>query len=150
MKQMITRNALLMVILGLMSASVVQAKLPDEINRLYGGKNMVMGQILLKVPSIAEEGSMVNIGVKEIKPLARGEYVQEIAFYSDFRKQKPIARFRLGAQTLVDGLKLKVRLRDSSKLYAVARLNTGKLLAAEKFVKVTIGGCGGSGGQLPE
>ena len=150
MKVINKTNASLMVFYCALITSVVQAKLPEEVSRIYGGKTMLPEQIGLKTPSIAEEGSMVNIGIRELKPLARGEYIQEIAFFSDFRKQDPIARFRLGESTIVDGLKLKVRLRDSGKLYAVATLNNGKLFVAEKFVKVTIGGCGGTVGSVNE
>lgn len=151
MKQIHKTKTLFVVFLGIMTVlTSAQASLPIEVSRLYGGSEMMTGQIRLKVPNIAEEGSMINVGIQEVTPLPGGQYIKEVAFYSDIRKQEPIARFRLGENTVVDGLKLKVRLRDSSRLYAVARLNSGKLLMAEKFVKVTIGGCGGPGGKVGE
>ena len=44
-----------------------------------------------------------------------------------------------------NALKTRVRLRESSNIYAVAVLSNGDIVAGERFVKVTIGGCGGGG-----
>jgi sulfur-oxidizing protein SoxY len=37
----------------------------------------------------------------------------------------------------------RVKMAQSSNVYAVAMMNDGKVLYAQKEIKVTLGGCGG-------
>ena len=127
--------------------------LPACISNNYGNNTISADRVKLNAPDIAEDGSVVGIGVRKIEGLKAGEFVKELSFYNEFRKE-PIATFILSKNTKSDNLKTRFRLRESSNIYAVARLNSGELIGGQSYVKVTIGGCGGGGslnalGQAP-
>ena len=126
------------------TALAAQKTLPSCISKHYGNKPISAERIKIKAPNIAENGAVVGVGVQTIEGLKRGEFVKEISFYNEFRKE-PIATFFLSDKMKSDNLKTRIRLRESSNLYAVAKLDTGELIGGQSFIKVTIGGCGGGG-----
>ena len=121
-----------------------QDQLPVCISKHYGGTMIASDQISLIAPDIAEDGSVVGIGIEKIKSIPKDTFVQEISFYNEFREE-PIATFFLSEQMRSENLKTRIRLRESSNIYAIAKLDNGQLLGGKSFIKVTIGGCGGGG-----
>ena len=121
-----------------------QSSLPACIGKHYGGAQISSDGIDLIAPDIAENGSVVSVGIDKIKSIPAGHYVREISFYNEFR-QEPVARFFLSRQVRPENLKTRIRLRDSSNLYAVARLDNGQLVGGKSHIKVTTEGCGGGG-----
>ena len=121
-----------------------QAAIPGCITSQYGVSQIETNNISIKAPTIAEQGSVISIGVNEISNLPSDVYVTELSFYNEFRKE-PVAKFTLGKQTRGDSINTRFRLPESSNIYAVAVLSDGRVIGGEKHVKVTIGGCGGGG-----
>jgi predicted secreted protein len=120
------------------------AGLPACISKHYPGKTITHQAIELDAPDIAENGNVVSIAVKGIRNIDTGRFVRQISFYNEFRDE-PVARFILGKNTHVNGLKTRFRLRESSNIFAVAELDNGQLISGASFIKVTIEGCGGGG-----
>jgi len=119
------------------------AELPACITEHYAGKSITQNSLILDAPDIAENGAVVSIGIKDfISDVARR--VKKVSFYNEFRKE-PVASFILGENTRIAGLKTRMRLRESSNIYAIAELDNGELISGESYVKVTIEGCGGGG-----
>jgi len=126
------------------SSYASQNQLPVCISKHYGVATIASNQINLIAPDIAEDGSVVSIGIGKIKPLPKDTFIQEVSFYNEFH-EKPIATFYLSKQMRGENLKTRIRLRESSNLYAVAKLDNGQLMGGKSFIKVTVGGCGGGG-----
>ena len=120
------------------------AGLPVCITKHYEGRKIIHKAVMIDAPDIAENGAVVSIGIKGLKNVASDRTVKQISFYNEFRKE-PVARFLLGKNTQIAGLKTRMRLRESSNIYAVAELDNGQLVSGESFIKVTIEGCGGGG-----
>jgi len=140
-------NKKTLIIAGILFSGIVansQAALPADVLKTLENKKPDYRSLSIRAPEIAENGATVNIKIKKIAPLSQGEYIRQLSFYSDFRKTKPIAQFNLGPASIVDGMKLRVRMRETGNVYVVAKLNSGRVWAAEKKVKITIGGCGGT------
>jgi len=130
-----------------------QKTLPSCISKKYGDVSINSERIKINSPDIAENGAVVGIGIKEITGLKEGDYVKEISFYNEFRSE-PVATFFLSKSVKSENLKTRIRLRESSNLYAVAKLDSGEVIGGQSFIKVTIGGCGGGGslnalGEVP-
>ena len=121
-----------------------QNQMPKCISNQYGGAQIPADRINLIAPDIAEDGSVVSVGIEKITAVPEGNYVKEVSFFNEFR-QEPVARFVLSKNMLSENLKTRIRLRESSHLYAVARLDNGELIGGKSYIKVTIGGCGGGG-----
>lgn len=132
---------------ALLAAGNVQAGLPDAIKAKYNGE-IQEGQITLKAPELAENGTVVPVAIKSANVPAN-THIKEIAFYSANNTQCPIASYKLTPAMYSEGLGTRIKLAKTTDLYAVAQLDDGRLISGERKVKVTIGGCGG-GGKLPD
>lgn len=139
-----TRTGIFVISLLIFLHNNAQAGLPACISKHYPGKTITHQSIMLDAPDIAENGEVVSIAVKGVRNIASERFVRQISFYNEFRDE-PVARFLLGKNTHVDGLKTRFRLRESSNIYAVAELDDGQLISGASYIKVTIEGCGGGG-----
>ena len=139
MKIAIRRNALFILAMMLVPFAS-QAATPAAVARHFTQTIVETEALLIDIPDIAEEGSVVPVAVKGWKGDAE---IREITFFNIERAERPIARFSLGKGMRVEGLKTRVKLPKSTTVYAVARLANGQLVGTGKPVKVTIGGCGG-------
>ncbi len=126
------------------AAMAAQKTLPSCISKHYGDNSINADRIKLKTPEIAEDGSVIGVSIRKVEGLTKGEFVKELSFYNEFRKE-PIATFFLSEHMKSDNLKTRIRLRESSNIYAVATLDSGEVIGGQSYVKVTIGGCGGGG-----
>ncbi len=92
--------------------------------------------VKLKAPKIAENGSVVSVGVKTELP--------NVKSISLFVKKNPTplsASFNFFEGSIAD-VKIRIRFGETSDLVAIVE-SGGKLHRVEQLVKVTIGGCGG-------
>ena len=88
-------------------------------------------------PDIAENGAVVPIaaattlpGVKRLLVLVEKNPSMLAAMFEPTDAVEP-------------NISTRVKMGQSSNVFAVAMMNDGKLLFAQKEVKVTLGGCGG-------
>jgi sulfur-oxidizing protein SoxY len=94
------------------------------------------GDITLKAPDIAENGSVVPIGIESSIP-----GVTRIVVLVEENPSPMVASFNLseGSKAYVS---TRIKMGKTSDVIALVEAN-GKVYAARKNVKVTIGGCGG-------
>ena len=69
--------------------------------------------------------------------------MSEILVVADGNPRPGMARFRLTPTSGRAEVVTRIRLNATENVLVVAKTSTGKLYAAQKLVKVTIGGCGG-------
>lgn len=93
-------------------------------------------EVFLKAPDIAENGSVVPIGVKSSIP-----GVTRIVVLVEENPSPMTASFNLGEGAKAD-VSTRIKMGRTSDVIALVEAN-GKVYAARKNVKVTIGGCGG-------
>lgn len=137
------KTLLLTFLLGISVSA--NATLPEKIKQQFVGKTILEGHITLKAPDLAENYAMVNIGIGAIQLPSKGTWVTEITFYSSRNLDCPIAKSRLGKQTLAEGLHTRHRLAmNKNTVYAIARLNTGEILTGEKDIKAVLACCFGN------
>ena len=93
-------------------------------------------QIVISAPDIAENGAVVPVGVTSSVPGTTEIYILVE------KNPNPLA----AGFTIPDGteanVQTRVKMGQSSNIHAVVKAN-GKLYAAVKETKVTLGGCGG-------
>lgn len=92
--------------------------------------------ITLKAPDIAENGAVVPISVKSSIP-----GVTRIVLLVEQNPTPMAASFNLGEGAKAD-VSTRIKMGKTSDVIALVEAN-GKVYAARKNVKVTIGGCGG-------
>ncbi len=88
-------------------------------------------------PDIAENGAVVPVGAATSLP-----GVKRLLILVDKNPAMLAAMFDL-TDAIDANISTRVKMGQSSDVYAVAMMNDGKVLFARKEVKVTLGGCGG-------
>ena len=88
-------------------------------------------------PDIAENGAVVPIGAATALPGVKRMLIL-------VEKNPSMLSAMFDVTDAVDAnFSTRVKMGQTSNVYAVAMMNDGKLLFAQKEVKVTLGGCGG-------
>lgn len=93
--------------------------------------------ITVSGPDIAENGAVVPVGCSTTLP-----GVRRMAILVE--KNPSVLASVFDVSDAVDAsFNTRVKMGQSSNVYAVAMMNDGKVLFAVKEIKVTLGGCGG-------
>ncbi|RMD46362.1 MAG: thiosulfate oxidation carrier protein SoxY [Aquificota bacterium] len=95
--------------------------------------------IKLIAPSIAENGAVVPVKVQVNLPV---EEVKSIHIFAKKNLNPHTMSMHLSPANGKAYLGTRIRLAKTMPVVAVAVLNNGKVIKAEKPIKVTIGGCG--------
>ena len=120
------------------NAAAFEAKTMAELVKLLGGSAPVESKdVTITGPDIAENGAVVPVGVATSLPGAKRLLLL-------VEKNPSVLSAMFDVSDAVDAnFSTRVKMGQSSNVYAVALMADGKVLFAQKEVKVTLGGCGG-------
>ncbi len=121
------------------SPSTIKAVL----RRYFGDRKIAAKGVRLKVPIIAENGAVVPVKVVSDLPMQDDLYVKKIYIFVDHNTNPYIASAALSPANGRAALQLKIKMKQTSNVRAVAEMSDGSLYGDVQPVKVTIGGCGG-------
>ena len=88
-------------------------------------------------PDIAENGAVVPVGASTALP-----GVKRMLLLVEKNPAVLTAAFDV-TDAVETNFSTRVKMGQTSNVYAVAMMNDGKVLFAQKEIKVTLGGCGG-------
>ena len=111
--------------------------LAEAAKALGGGAPVESKDITITGPDIAENGAVVPVGVST--NLAG---VKRLALMVEKNPNTLAAVFDM-SDAVEANFNTRVKMGQSSNVFAVALMNDGKVLYAAKEIKVTLGGCGG-------
>ena len=111
--------------------------LADAVKALGGAAPTESKDVTITGPDIAENGAVVPVGVSTALP-----GVKRLALLVEKNPNVLAAVFDV-TDAVDTSFSTRVKMGQSSNVYAVALMNDGKVLFAQKEVKVTLGGCGG-------
>lgn len=111
--------------------------LADAVKALGGSAPAESKDVQITGPDIAENGAVVPVGASTT--LAG---VKRLALLVEKNPNTLAAVFEL-SDAVEANLNTRVKMGQSSNVYAVAMLADGRVLYAVKEIKVTLGGCGG-------
>ena len=109
----------------------------DTIKALGGTTTADSKDITITAPDIAENGAVVPVGAATTLP-----GVKRMLLLVEKNPSVLTAAFDV-SDAIDASFTTRVKMGQSSDIYAIAVMNDGKLLYAKKEVKVTLGGCGG-------
>ena len=120
------------------NAAAFEVKTMAELVKLLGGSAPTESKdVTITGPDIAENGAVVPVGVSTALPGVKKLLVL-------VEKNPSVLSAMFDVSDAVDANFLtRVKMGQSSNVYAVAMFGDGKVLYAQKEVKVTLGGCGG-------
>jgi sulfur-oxidizing protein SoxY len=120
------------------SQAAFEAKtLADVVKALGGGAPIASADVSITGPDIAENGAVVPVGAASS---AAG--VKRLLLLVEKNPSALAASFTVLEGTEAN-ISTRVKMGQSSNVYAVAMMADGRVLYAQKEIKVTLGGCGG-------
>ncbi len=111
--------------------------LAEAVKAMGGGAPAESKDVSITGPDIAENGAVVPVGCAT--SLAG---VKMLALMVEKNPSALAAVFEV-SESIDANFNTRVKMGQSSNVFAVAIMNDGKALFAKKEVKVTLGGCGG-------
>jgi sulfur-oxidizing protein SoxY len=109
----------------------------DALKALGAGAPVESKDVTVTGPDIAENGSVVPVGVATTL-----SGVKSLLIMVEKNPATLTALFNV-TDSVEPAFQARVKMGQSSDVYAIAVMNDGKVLFAKKEVKVTLGGCGG-------
>jgi sulfur-oxidizing protein SoxY len=123
---------------GAYNTAAFDAKnLADAMKALGSAAPTASSEVSVTAPDIAENGAVVPVGAATALP-----GVKRLLILVEKNPAVLAAMFE-PSDAVEANLATRVKMGQSSNVIAVAVMNDGKVLFAQKEVKVTLGGCGG-------
>ena len=119
------------------AAAFAAKTLPELMKALGAAMPVAHKDVTLTAPDIAENGAVVPLGAACSLP-----GVKRLLVLVEKNPSMLTALFDLSDAVEANVL-TRAKMGQSSNVFAVAIMNDGKVLFAQKEVKVTLGGCGG-------
>jgi sulfur-oxidizing protein SoxY len=111
--------------------------LPEAAKALGGSAPVESKDVTITGPDIAENGAVVPVGCSTSLP-----GVKRLALMVEKNPNALAAVFDV-SDAVDANFNTRVKMGQSSNVFAVAFMADGKVLYASKEIKVTLGGCGG-------
>jgi sulfur-oxidizing protein SoxY len=115
------------------------AKTVDELAKALGASKPVESKdVAVQGPDIAENGAVVPIGASTTAP-----GVKRMMLMVDKNPVNLLAAIFELSDAVEPNVSTRVKMAQTSNVYAIAVTADNKVLYASKEIKVTLGGCGG-------
>ena len=115
--------------------------LASAIRNVTGGATVKTGKVKLDVPPLVENGNTVPMTISVNHPMAPEDHVASIHVFNEKNPQPNIGNFYLGPHSGRAQVSTRVRLADSQKIVAIAKLSDGSFWSASVDVVVTLAAC---------
>jgi sulfur-oxidizing protein SoxY len=123
---------------GAWNKAAFEAKSVGESMKAFGaGSPAESRDVMFSAPDIAENGAVVPIAVSTTAPGVRTLLILVE------KNPNPLAASFDVSDAVESSFSTRVKMGQSSDVYAVAITGDGRALFAKKEVRVTLGGCGG-------
>jgi sulfur-oxidizing protein SoxY len=117
------------------------AAMDDAIRNLVGEATIQRGKVTLELPPIVENGNVVPLTVSVDSPMSEANHVTAIHIFNEKNPQPYVATFNLGPRVGRAAVSTRIRLADSQRVVAIARLNDGSFWSESADVIVTLAAC---------
>jgi sulfur-oxidizing protein SoxY len=128
-------------IVTLRPAEATPAMLASAIRDIVGTAVVRTGKVKLDVPPLVENGNTVPLTVSVASPMTPDDHVKSIHVFNEKNPQPNVGNFHLGANAGRAQISTRIRLADSQKIVAIAKLSDGSFWSASVDVVVTLAAC---------
>jgi sulfur-oxidizing protein SoxY len=111
------------------------------IRNVVGGAVIQNGKVRLEIPPLVENGNSVPMTVSVASPMTANDYVKSIYVFNEKNPQPNLGNFYLGPRAGRAQVSTRVRLADSQRITAIAKLSDGSFWSATADVVVTLAAC---------
>ncbi|HTE93380.1 MAG TPA: SoxY-related AACIE arm protein [Bradyrhizobium sp.] len=128
-------------IVTLRPVEATPAMLATAIRNVVGEAPVRTGKVKLDVPPLVENGNTVPMTVSVSNPMTSDDYVKSIHVFNEKNPQPNVGNFYLGPHAGRAQVSTRIRLADSQKIVAIARLSDDSFWSATVDVVVTLAAC---------
>lgn len=128
-------------VVSLRPAKATPAMLASAIRNVVGSAVVRTGKVKLDIPPLVENGNTVPMTVSVTSPMTPEDFVRSIHVFNEKNPQPNIGNFYLGPRAGRAQISTRIRLADSQKIIAIARLSDGSFWSATADVVVTLAAC---------
>ena len=122
-------------------AEATPAMLAAAIRDVVGAAVVRSGKVKLDVPPLVENGNTVSLTVGVASPMTESDHVKSIHVFNEKNPQPNVGNFYLNARSGRAQVSTRIRLADSQKIVAIAKLSDGSFWSASVDVVVTLAAC---------
>jgi sulfur-oxidizing protein SoxY len=117
------------------------AMLNAAIRNIVGEAPVRTGKVTLDIPPLVENGNTVPMTVKVASPMTDKEYVKSIHVFNEKNPQPNVGNFYIGPAAGRAQVSTRIRLADTQKVVAIARLSDDTFWSISADVIVTLAAC---------
>ena len=128
-------------IVTLRPAEATPAMLASAIRNVVGSAVVKTGKVKLEVPPLVENGNTVSLTVSVANPMTPEDHVKSIHVFNEKNPQPNVGNFYLGPHAGRAQVSTRIRLADSQKVVAIAKLSDGSFWSVSVDVVVTLAAC---------
>ena len=122
-------------------AEATPAAMASAIRDVTGAAVVRTGKVKLEVPPLVENGNTVPMTVSVTNPMTMEDHVTSIHVFVEKNPQPNVGNFVLGPRAGRAQVSTRVRLADSQRIVAIAKLSDGSFWSASVDVVVTLAAC---------
>lgn len=123
------------------AAQATPAMLASAIRNLVGEAHVQVGKVRLDIPPLVENGNTVPMTVSVDHPMTPDSFVKSIHVFNEKNPQPNVANFHLAPSAGRAQVTTRIRLADTQKVVAIAKLSDGSFWSATVDVIVTLAAC---------
>jgi sulfur-oxidizing protein SoxY len=123
------------------SAKATPDMMREAISKLVGSSPVNEGRVALDIPPLVENGNTVPLSVSVESPMTEADHVVAIHIFNEKNPQPYVLAARFGPRAGKAAFATRVKLSDSQRIIAIARMSDGSFWSAGADVIVTIAAC---------
>ncbi|MBR0685408.1 SoxY-related AACIE arm protein [Bradyrhizobium manausense] len=117
------------------------AMLNTAIRNVVGEAAVRIGKVKLEIPPLVENGNTVPMTVSVASPMTVDDHVKSIHIFNEKNPQPNIGNFYLNPSSGRAQVSTRIRLADTQKVVAIARLSDDSFWQVAADVVVTLAAC---------
>jgi sulfur-oxidizing protein SoxY len=117
------------------------AMLNTAIRNIVGEAQIRTGKVKLDIPPLVENGNTVPMTISVASPMTASDYVKSIHIFNEKNPQPNIGNFYLGPAAGRAQVSTRIRLADTQKVVAIARLSDDTFWQVTTEIVVTLAAC---------
>ena len=117
------------------------AMLDNAIRNVVGEAQIRTGRVKLDIPPLVENGNTVPMTVSVASPMTADDYVKSIHVFNEKNPQPNIGSFHFGPSSGRAQVSTRIRLADTQKVVAIARMSDDTFWQVAADVVVTLAAC---------
>jgi sulfur-oxidizing protein SoxY len=128
-------------VLTVRPAEATPAMLTTAIRNVVGEAAVRTGKVRLEIPPLVENGNTVPMTVSVESPMTAENHVKSIHVFNEKNPQANIGNFHIGPHAGRAQVSTRIRLADSQKVVAIARMSDDTFWSASADIVVTLAAC---------